>query len=481
MPVINLMLEPIKGPLADLGRTLGSTFLSDLSEANMAPPGDAIEHYNKWQLPFAFIIAFLVAFTQYLRWKDTDMKKFRHQIAFSLLIALLSTALAVIVLKYRFQESIQVALFFSAAFAVAANAGYIWKGLKGRFAHAGASIAHVGFALVLLGALISAGRQDEVSHNARDLDLRFLSEDFSNNKDILLYKGDTVRMGDHYVHYREKELHGVNLHFRMDYFAVEPRRYHAGDTVRVREMLFVCANDHVATEEFLTDQPLHWSPIEKHTQRALWHAPTWEPTRPGEELFTLEPFVQLNPRFGNVAEPSTRHWFHKDLYTHVRYADLDVEDTTAYMPPRLYEKMLGDTIVTPTSIIVMDSLRTVRDSVTMRMLGSDYSVYMLRMRVRDLYDRTRWFEAKPVVIYRNGAPVASKGFEVPELRVRYDLTTVESKEDGVHVGLNVFEQEFVVMQAIVFPGINILWLGCVLLFLGTLLAVRQRIKRTDRQ
>ncbi|MBK9628712.1 MAG: hypothetical protein IPO56_13725 [Flavobacteriales bacterium] len=43
------------------------------------------------------------------------------------------------------------------------------------------------------------------------------------------------------------------------------------------------------------------------------------------------------------------------------------------------------------------------------------------------------------------------------------------------------EAEFLVLQAIVFPGINILWIGCVLMFLGTFMAVRQRIIAKPKQ
>jgi cytochrome c biogenesis factor len=49
------------------------------------------------------------------------------------------------------------------------------------------------------------------------------------------------------------------------------------------------------------------------------------------------------------------------------------------------------------------------------------------------------------------------------------------------VGVNVAEAEFLVMQAIVFPGINILWIGCVLLFLGSGMAVWQRVKGDGRK
>ena len=479
VPVFNLLLEPFQAPLTKLGESTGSEWITSLAGAKLAPPSDAIAHYNKWQVPFAFIVALLVAFTQYLRWKSTDMKRFWKQLALSLAIAVVITVLGVVLLGYQLAELDLIALFFATAFAAVANAAWIWKGLKGGFDHAGASVAHVGFALVLLGALVSTSRQDEVSRNSQGMDLRFLNEGFSNSTDILLYKGDTVRMGDHYVHYREKRAEGVNLYFEVDYFDVKPRQYRQGDTVRVRDILFTANDDHVASPEFLLDQPTHWTPLEDYPRRALWHARGWSSTQPGEQLFQLEPFVQLNPRFGNVAEPSTRHWVDRDLYTHVRYADLDTGDTSGFMPPRLYEKLLGDTIVTPTSVLVMDSLRTVQDSVTLAMLGPEYTVYMLRMRVRDLYDSQRWFEARPVVIYRDGQPVASKGFEVPDLRVRYDLASVGPSEDGTRIGLNVYEREFLVMQAIVFPGINILWIGCVLLFLGTLMAVRQRLKRRN--
>ena len=482
VPVLNLLLEPFQAPLTALADALDSDRLRQVARARLAPPGEAIAHYNKWQVPFAFIISLLSAFAQYLRYRSTDMKRFRRAIALSLVVALLVTALGVVLLDYRAADLNLILLFFATAFSAAANLDHIRTVLKGRLTNAGPSVAHVGFALVLLGALISTSRQNEMSRNTQGMDLRFLNEEFSNSTDILLYRGDTVRMGEYHVRYAAKRPEGVNLHYVTEYFRTVPASYAPGDTVKVGDMLFSCRSAHTASATFLADQPAHWAPIEEFPRRALWRAKAWSATRAGERLFTLEPFVQLNPRFGNVAEPSTKHWPHRDLYTHVRYADLaadEAEDSAGVhsMPPRLYEKQLGDTIVTPTCLILIDSLRTVRDSVTIRMLGPDYLVYALRMRVRDLYDRERWFEANPVIIYRDGRPVAGKGFDVDPLRVKFELVTV----DGARVGLNVFEREYVVMQAIVFPGINILWTGCILMALGTFMAVRQRLRAMRRK
>lgn len=484
VPVFNMLLEPFGAFFGSLGERTGSSFLSSLADAKLAPPSEAIAHYNKWQLPFAFITAMLVAFTQYLRWKSSDMAKFRREIMLSVIVSLIITAGVSLLLGYKLAELNYMALLFATTFAAVANGAYIFKVLKGKLKNAGPSVAHVGFALVLLGALISTGRKEEVSRNSKGMDLRFLNEGFSNNTDILLYRGDTVQMGEFYVRYREKDQEGVNLNFRMEYYRTEARDYRAGDTVRVGDMLFRARQDHRAGELFLADQPTHWEPLEDFRRRDLWYAREWSNTRPGEPLFELAPFVQLNPRFGNVAEPSTKHWLHRDLYTHIRYADLSTEvdsSNLGWMPDRLSEKTLGDTLVTPNSVVIIDSVYVVRDSVTVAMLGDRFTVYAAKLRIRDLYQADRWFEARPMVIYSDGVPVANRPAEVQPLRMRYGLASVEgdlNTRGDLKLGLNVAEAEFLVMQALAFPGINILWIGCVLLALGTGMAVWQRVRNT---
>lgn len=471
IPVFNLLLAPFHSVFEGLHNATGWGWAHNLAQAKLAPPVEAKAHFNKWQIPFAFIVAMLIAVGQYLRYKNTDGKKFFREMRLSFFGALVLTAFCVWWMDYRLVEGNLVALLFASWFAVLANLLYIPLLLRGKLAKAGPSIAHVGFAMILLGALISMSRQQIISHNTSGPVLSFLNEDFNDGKDMLLYVGDTVPVGEFYVTFKGKRQEGVNLKYHMDYFGAVPQQYQAGDTVRVRNSLFVAKNDHVAGKQFLPDQPAHWAPLETFTRNELWDAPFWTPRHPGPKEFELAPMVQLNPRFGNVAEPSTKHWPQRDLYTHIRYAKLDTA-ADGFMPSRLYEKAVGDTIVTPTCVILIDSIRAVQDSVTKARLGPDFTVYFLDMRVRDLYDEHRWFSAQPVVIYHNGQNVGSKGFEIPELNVKFDLASV----DGDRVGVEVSEREFVIMQAIIFPGINILWIGCILMALGTLVAVRQRVR-----
>ncbi|MFZ1685907.1 MAG: cytochrome c biogenesis protein CcsA [Flavobacteriales bacterium] len=490
VPVFNTLLSPFAKPLSWLAETTGSSFIADLAQAKLAPPSDAQAHYNKWQVPFAFIIALLVGIGQYLRWKDTDMKRFRRQILLSVVIAILLTALAVWLLEYRWKETNLVALLFATIFSATANAAWIWKGLIGKFTHAGPSIAHVGFSLVLLGALVSTSKQNEVSRNTGRMVLSFLSKDFNDNSDALLYRGDTVRMGENFVVYQRKRQEGVNLYYDVEYLEAVPRVYHRGDTVRVNDNLYVCIAEHVAAQHFLAD-PTTWRASQDFTRRQQWQAQPYASMAPGKPLFGLAPLIQVNPRFGNVAEPSTKHWPQRDLYTHIRYAEMQVgpneeTDSLHWMPPRHYGRNVGDTLVTPTSVAFIDSVRSVRDSMTMKMLGPEFDVKVAYLRIRDLYDANRWFEARPLLIFRGGQIVAGKGAEIAPLRVRFDLERVgpaqptEGEDPAAaegDIGISISEREFIVMQAIIFPGINVLWIGCVLMFLGTFVAVRQRWKR----
>jgi cytochrome c-type biogenesis protein CcmF len=41
-------------------------------------------------------------------------------------------------------------------------------------------------------------------------------------------------------------------------------------------------------------------------------------------------------------------------------------------------------------------------------------------------------------------------------------------------------RDFVIMKAIIFPQINLLWTGCILMFIGTWVAIRKRIVESKK-
>jgi cytochrome c-type biogenesis protein CcmF len=90
------------------------------------------------------------------------------------------------------------------------------------------------------------------------------------------------------------------------------------------------------------------------------------------------------------------------------------------------------------------------------------------------------YEATPVYMIKNNSvqPIASK---VDQLGLQFMFWKINPESGKVDISLQEKKaniKDFIVMQAIIFPYINILWIGCIVMFLGTLLAIWERIKKT---
>ena len=128
-----------------------------------------VAEYNLWQVPFAIIVLVLIAITQFFRYKKTDPKLLFKNLRWSALLAIvfgLTCSIPLYFLRdYSAASNLEKwnlisysLLFIAGLFAVFANGEYWLRILKGKIRHAGSSIAHIGFALILIGALISTSK-----------------------------------------------------------------------------------------------------------------------------------------------------------------------------------------------------------------------------------------------------------------------------------------------------------------------------------
>lgn len=155
--------------------------------SDLAPPVDAIEHYNSWQVPFVIVILLLMGFSQFFNYKKTEFKKFFGKIFIALLI---SAGLAVAIgLSMQMFNPFHLFMLFSALFAAVANLDYLIRVMKGKIRFSGASISHAGFGIMMLGALLSMGKQEIISNNTSSYDVTMLGENYDNQESILLKIG----------------------------------------------------------------------------------------------------------------------------------------------------------------------------------------------------------------------------------------------------------------------------------------------------
>ena len=190
---------------------------------------------------------------------------------------------------------------------------------------------------------------------------------------------------------------------------------------------------------------------------------------------------------GNAAEPDTRHFWNRDVYTHITYVDLAQVE-----PGQEKEKIKetkhtissGDTLYTSNAIVVLEGLfkqgdaeglLTVQDREKLGLKTGDLAVGA-HLRILDVKGKVQF--ANPLMIIRgnliDGLPSAidSLGLEFSFVHLNPDNGKVDivvrEKQRG--------DNDFIVMKAIVFPYINILWLGMIILVVGTTISIFHRIR-----
>jgi cytochrome c-type biogenesis protein CcmF len=391
---------------------------------NQAPPANIISYYNRWQIPFAILVLLMVSTGLYFKFKNTEMNQFWKMIRMPVILGSILGVISVLMLKET--NPFYIILLIVCWFNTFSNFNYWITAKKANFQKAGAAFAHVGFGLIIMGALISTSKKEVISQNTSGKSVESLGKDYSNATNILLTQGDTLKMGDYYVTYIGKNKIGHNWLFHVQFLQ--------------------------------KDSAAH----------------TYIPK------FVLDPIVQINPQMGNVAEPSTKHFLTKDIYTHVTFADLgnlnDENQGSQFTPPKSQLLKVGDTMFSSNSIIVLSGLDTHIDKVKYHLKSGDIAVGAL-LKVLDINGKI--YNAEPVYVISNDIG-QSVDATIPAMGLKFSFPKVNPDSHQVEIAVSESKRsakDFIVMEAIVFPYINILWFGCIIMVLGTVLAIRSRIRK----
>lgn len=391
-----------------------------------------VSDYNLWMIPFAILVITLIAISQYFKYKKTSKKQFVKQILWPAVAAFvfgLSCCIPLYFLKdYGHASNLEKwnlisysVLFIASLFAVFTNLDYWARVLKGKLRHAGSSIAHIGFALILIGALISTSKKQIISQNTSKRQVESLGENFNAQKSLVLTKGDTLPLGNYLVTYKGKERKGIDVYFNMDY-------------------------------------------ITKDNNGKLVKA------------FDLSPMVQDNPRMGKASNPDTKHFLSHDIYTHITYADLTDETTAkadAYKEPTNFIGHMHDTIFAENAIIKIDSITT---NLTEEEFEKDNSLLIVTAVLKAIDVNGNVYRATPKYILKDNVVMPDE-FELKELGLKFIFWKINPNEGSVEIQMSEKvsnTKEFVVLEAYMFPYINVLWLGCLLMIIGTIIAIIER-------
>jgi cytochrome c-type biogenesis protein CcmF len=403
--------------------------LNKLFSTDYAPK--KVPVYNTWITPFAIILMILIGAALFLKFKKTDPKQFLKRISYPFILAVVFGLACTIPLYFLNNSAITwdtisyALLFIVALFAVFANGDYWINILKGKIRKSGAAIAHIGFAMILLGALVSTSKKVTLSKNTSDKKVSDLGEGFDDKVSIFLTQGDTLPMGPYLVTYVGKKRENIDVFFRVDYLKLDKDKKPVFD-------------------------------------------------------FTLEPHIQDNPRMGQAADPATKHYLDHDIYTHVTAADLKVDTTqdkkNKYTSAKNYIGHLGDTIFASNAFVIIDSLKT---NINKEQYQKNDSLLEVTAVLKAIDAQSNVYRATPQYIIKNNV-VIPKESEIDALGLKFVFWKINPDEGTIEITMSERvsnTKDFIVMEAYVFPYINVLWLGCIIMALGTGIAIAERIRK----
>ncbi|MDB5031232.1 cytochrome c biogenesis protein CcsA [Mucilaginibacter sp.] len=400
----------------------------------VAPPSDPIRHYNIIQASFAVVVTLLTGVTQFMKYKKTDITKFFITSAIYLILAGVITGVIIYVTGVYKLQFVFILIMVGAVYSILANAKVFIEALKGKVKLAGSAVAHIGFGLIMVGALISAGTSKVISENTSgdQFSSDFVKTKNNPKENIILYKNTPVQMGKYLVSYVGDSISPPNHYFKVNYKVVD-------------------ANGKV-TEEFM-----------------------------------LKPNAQANMKMGLISSPDTKHYLFSDLYTHVNMSNAitvgegtaeaghdEADDDKNYETPLVYEVSPGDTIRFREGYMILESIAK-KDHISDITLTDKDIAIGAKLHVVS-HDKS--YEAEPVYMIRsNNAFDFARKVDDAGLKLRF--TKVIPQKNKIEVTL--YQQpesakKWIVMRAIKFPDINFLWSGTIIMVIGILLSIFRRNK-----
>ena len=379
-----------------------------------AAPEDIEFSYNKIQIFVAIVIGLLTAFAQYLKYKKTGtgwVKKFVLPTVLTAAICLIYFLVSGIDYDKKgigFQIAIYLA-FVAAVYALVSNALYIWTGLNGKLKAAGGSITHVGFALSLVGILISASNRKVLSYNTTGINLKW--DERSKEKpleNLTLIKGVPTDMGNYMATFANAD--STNANGNISYYRIEMMR------------------------------------------------------KDSAESFVLYPNLIRNTKgmegFSN--NPDSRHYWNRDIFSYITYAaDMDNREDTAQF--KRYTVNVKDTVYYSNGFFTLNTVVPNPNNKKYQFQPTDTA---LMADITVFSKEGTSYKAQPVFYVEGNEAryivdtVFAQNIAIAFSRVlenqKIELQVKESNRMVPFIALKVYE----------FPHINLLWAGIIIMTMG---------------
>lgn len=382
---------------------------------------DPVNHYNKIQVWIVILILLLTASIYYLKFKQSNLREVFRKLSWPLMLSVVLTAL--IAWSQNLQSVPIVIFLFAALFGVLGNLFYLIRTIGPRVIKWGGTTAHLGFGLMMLGILFSGYNKEVISVNRLGVDFDMGKENAAENKkesreNVLLFRGIPVGMSSYQLTYLGDTVEGPNHYYKVRYQKLE------NDTGRVMEE------------------------------------------------FILEPNAQINPKMGLISSPDTRHYLTHDIFTYVT-STVDKSKITDSSQFKSKQVSPGDSIFVSNGYLIFKGFTTRIQNKNYVAREGDIAV-AADLEFHDLGGKQEL--ADPVYYIRERLETSitdtlSAGIQTRLVKIIPDQNAAEIEYRQASA-----MDDYIIMKAIKFPFINVLWLGTVLMVLGFGISLLKRFQ-----
>ncbi len=397
-----------------------------LAGKTTSAPEDPEFSYNKIQVFVAVVLGLLTAITQYLKYKNTSKPVFLKKIAVPTVIALVVSLLISFLGDINFYKygagflgAIHLAIF-AAVYGIVANFSYIWAGLNGKLKAAGGSVAHVGFAMMLLGILISSAKKDVLSKNNGIL-LPFdprMKENPAEN--LTLIKGMRTDMGKYWATFETDSL----------------------------------SNNNTIT----------------------WFKINFEDKKNGNHFSLYPHYIKATKgQQGASPNPDSKHYFNKDIYTYISYPGTSLEGKEDTAQFRKYHLKMLDTLYYSNGYMILNNI-SINPTGTKYVINPNDTMVVADITIHSA-DSMK-YKATPAIYWKgvNSRLILDTVFS-QNLAVGFTSVDNNAKTIELQVKESAKMVPFVALKVYEFPFINLLWLGTIIMLVGVVMSIRRRLGR----
>lgn len=423
--------------------------------SSLAPPTNQVEFYSKWQVWFGIGIALLSGTGQFFFWKKMDKDKLKNAITFPILISLVLSAL-VFVLEDIYNP-VYIVVLVAGMYSVVSNFKIMIDLVKsGSYKLTGGSIAHIGIAMMLVGIMFSEGYSQVISKNTTIISREFTEEQNSDN--VVLFLNDPKPMAGYSLLYKSEGMKAEGIPGYV-------KKSHLDDT---EDPHYKITRVNISSEgkQYAEAGDTLYFRVPENT----YHEIEYTSLSSGKK-FTLYPRIQQNENMGGrVQSPSIKKYWNRDVYTFVQLeADFD-DEFTEWSEKEIIKVMPGERFFINDYVANFKGLERI-PSVNFVDVGPNDAAVQANIEVLIEDNQKLLLEPKFVIKDNNLARPAELNQEIAS---RITLENINPEDGSVELGIETTQKDWIILQAIEKPQINILWIGTIIMIFGFIVATRRR-------